>query len=535
MWTRRSTESKRSTASDIATAKPKPPARRGGGIAGLILLANLAGLAVLISGALVLNELRAGLVQAKIDALRAQGATIVSVLAEAATEGDPEPALVEGRARLVLQQLYVPPDARVRLYSIDRRLVADSQLLYDQVQVRPLPPIAQRAPEGDRFSGFFAEVRRGLALLRGAPTPGDLSSDITDGLSGRVVAAQRLAPDGARLVSVTLPVQRVQAVVGVLTLESKDVDAIIQAERVALAPFILVAMGVAIASSGLLTWSIARPLRRLAQAADDVRVGRERVLDLPNLSSRSDELGELAGSLESMTAALVERSDSNERFAADVAHEIKNPLASIRNAVDLLPRASDAAMRAKLEQVIASDVKRLDRLVTDISNASRVDAQLARDRLEPVSLAQLCTDIAEAYRQLAGERGVSVELRGAQGDALSVLGREEALSRVLRNLIDNALSFSESGARVIISADRVSPGRVRISVSDEGPGIPPENLESVFERFYTHRPRAHGFGVHSGLGLSIARQIALAHKGRLWAENRAEGGARFTLELPARS
>jgi two-component system sensor histidine kinase ChvG len=533
---RRLTGSRPFTASATAIARPeRAGGRRGGGIAGLILLANMTGLCILIAGALILNELRAGLVQAKLDALRAQGATIVSVLAEAATEGEPEPALLESRARLILQQLYVPPDARVRLYNREGEVTADSRLLYDQVQKRALPPITAPAAPATRESGFFANIRAGLAVLRGEPMTGNVDDAIASALRGEVVAGQRLNEDGERVIAVALPVQRVQAVVGVLSLESDDVDAIIQAERIALTPFILVAMGVAVASSGLLTWSIARPMRRLARAADDVRAGRERQLALPNLTRRSDELGELAQSLEAMTASLAQRSDANERFAADVAHEIKNPLASIRNAVDLLPRASAPEMRARLEAVIASDVKRLDRLVTDISNASRLDAQLARDRLEPVSVARLCREIAEGYAHLGEERGIRLTLQAPPGDPLSALGAEDALGRVLRNLLDNAFSFSREGDLVMIIARRAGPSRsapIQVSIEDQGPGIPPENLESVFQRFYTDRPRDHGFGVHSGLGLSIARQIVEAHKGRLWAENGKAGGARFIVELP---
>lgn len=528
--------SKPSTASATAIARPeRHGVRRGGGIAGLILLANMTGLCILVAGALILNELRAGLVQAKLDALRAQGATIVSVLAEAATEGEPEPALLEARARLILQQLYVPPDARVRLYNRAGEVTADSRLLYDQVQVRPLAPMNAPSGQETQNRGLLTSLRAGLAILRGEPVAGGAEDAIAAALRGEVVAGQRLNEDGQRIIAVALPVQRVQAVVGAISLESDDVDAIIQAERIALTPFILVAMGVAVASSGLLTWSIARPMRRLAQAADDVRAGRERQLALPSLTRRSDELGELAASLEAMTASLAERSDANERFAADVAHEIKNPLASIRNAVDLLPRAASPEMRAKLEAVIASDVKRLDRLVTDISNASRLDAQLARDRLERVSIARLCRDITEGYAHLGEERGIRLTLQAPPGDSLTVLGAEDALGRVLRNLMDNAFSFSAAGDLVRIVARRAGPSRgaaIQISVEDQGPGIPAENLESVFRRFYTDRPRDHGFGAHSGLGLSIARQIVEAHKGRLWAENGEAGGARFTFELP---
>jgi two-component system sensor histidine kinase ChvG len=288
-------------------------------------------------------------------------------------------------------------------------------------------------------------------------------------------------------------------------------------------------------SSFALTQLIAQPVRRLSLAADRVRLNRARAIALPDIARRRDELGDLAQSLEDMTHTLSDRMEAIERFAADVAHEIRNPLTSIRSAVETLDLVKDAAPRERLLGILKQDVGRLDRLITDISNASRLDAELARESPRAVDVAKLLRDIVALYD--ADFRTGEAHVRLVEtGEHLTVMGREGPLGQVFRNLIDNARSFSapEGEVRVVIGRDR---GRVSIAVEDDGPGMPPENLETVFERFYTSRPRGAAFGGNSGLGLSIARQIIEAHDGRIHAENRLgpDGqvtGARFVVSLP---
>ena len=357
-------------------------------------------------------------------------------------------------------------------------------------------------------------------------------------LKGELQARKRRGYRGQQVVSVSIPIRHVRAVLGVVTLEASDVDAIIADERRALIPFVLIAVLVTLASSLLLNSLVAQPVLRLARAADRVRQARARAISLPDLAKRDDEVGDLTRSLEDMTHALSERMDAIESFAADVAHEIRNPLTSLRSAVETLDIVSDPAARERLLNVLKNDVQRLDRLVTDISNASRLDAELSRDQPKPVDLGRLIGDIVSLYQATAKPGDVSVAFAPHQGmDAVKVLGREGPLSQILRNLIDNARSFSPPGDVVTVGLVRIK-GEAIVTVSDNGPGIPPENLETVFERFYTSRPKGAAFGGNSGLGLSIARQIAAAHNGALRAENRtgAEGkvlGAMFTLTLPA--
>ena len=311
---------------------------------------------------------------------------------------------------------------------------------------------------------------------------------------------------------------------------------------------ILIAIGVSLMSSLLLNRLVAHPVRRLARAADRVRLARARAISVPDISRRDDELGDLSRSLEDMTHALSERIDAIERFAADVAHEIRNPLTSLRSAVETLGLVEEPAARDRLMAVLQNDVQRLDRLVTDISNASRLDAELSREPPTPVDLRRLISDVVSLYQATARPGEAAVTFTVPEGvESVMVSGQEGALGQVLRNLIDNARSFSAPDGVVRVSLGR-QKGQALITVDDDGPGIPPENLESIFERFYTSRPKGAAFGGNSGLGLSIARQIILAHNGTIRAENRPRidddatgttpdaagevAGARFTVVLP---
>ena len=540
-------------ASDIAIRRASLSAQRksrtfvNSRIARLIFASNLAGLLVLIIGALVLNEMRVGLVQARIDSLNTQGDLIVSVLAEGATVGDPEPELIEVNARRILKRLELPSTIQARIYNADSEMVGDYNLLSDRVDEFALgaldePNMFESFVGG--VSGFMDSIGRWLqsSARESLLQPGTFEDELNEALSGERVSGERITDDGQRVVSVSLPIQHVSAVVGVLTIEASDVDTIVRRERAALLPFIAVAIIVSLLSSALLAIMIARPLRRLALAADRVGSGAAEKIELPALTSRKDEIGELADSLEGMTAALFDRIVANEAFAADVAHELKNPLTSIRSAVETSERVTDPEAREKLRKVIASDVRRLDRLITDISNATRLEAETARLPNTSVDLGQLLTDLTETYDAIRndGDPRVRFERDEDSGD-LIVIGRDGALGQVFRNLIENARSFSPEDGQVIVRGRTMAVrGRasVEISVEDEGPGIPDGKLEKIFERFYTDRPAGTKFGLNSGLGLSIVAQIVESHRGTVKAENRedAEGnvlGARFVVVLPA--
>lgn len=492
-------------------------------------------LTILVVGALVLNELRSGLVNARIDSLTTQGELIAKIIDQSATVGEPEPALDPYTASAILQLLFIPRSQRARLFDAHGKVLADSFVVADRVDWKVLPPARKPGQADESARKSPAEQAKAERASKA------LTDEIAQAMKGRTVAGTRVSEDGERVVSVSIPIQHVRAVLGVLTLEAGDVDEIIAAERRALLPFIVVAMTAILISSVLLHRLIAVPVLRLARAADLVRLQGARAISLPDLSRRNDELGDLSRSLEEMTHSLSERMDAIERFAADVAHEIKNPLTSIRSAVETLDLVSDPAARARLLAILQNDVNRLDRLVTDISNASRLDAELSREHPKTLDLSRLLTEVVGLYEsQLRpGEAPGSVRVRLTVADGVSpalILGRETPIGQVFRNLIDNARSFSPADGEVRIGLSRVR-GRLFATVEDDGPGMPPDNLETIFERFYTSRPKGRAFGGNSGLGLSIARQIVEAHGGQIHAENRKDDaggviGARFVVELP---
>jgi len=504
----------------------------GSGLARLILALNLITLAVLLAGMFGLNEWRRGLVDARVQYLNAQAQLVATVLYEfGATQGDPFPAIDPIASAQFLRADMIPAGQRARLYDIEGFLIADSYLVSDAVEVSPLPPARPAdippPPEPDPA----AEESR-LTHARNA-----LAAEIEAALTGAPQAGVRVNEVGEQVVSVSVPIRHVETVVGVLTLEADDFSEIVAAQRRALIPFALVAFAVSLLTAGLLYFWVVRPLLRLARAADRVRLQRARAISLPDLEDRRDEIGDLARALETMTEALNDRMVAIERFAADVSHEIKNPLTSIRSAVETLGLVKTDKDRKRLLNVLERDVWRADRLITDISNASRLDAELARDAPRPVQLERLLTDVVSIYDD---GRAVRVEMTVEPGEDYAVMGREGPFGQVFRNLIDNARSFSPPEGEVRVLLTREDDGGERpiiIRFDDDGPGIPDENLETVFERFYTSRPKGTAFGSNSGLGLAIVRQIVEAHDGVVNAENRRNAageviGARFTIRFP---
>ncbi len=357
-------------------------------------------------------------------------------------------------------------------------------------------------------------------------------------LQGQPANTVRENSMGEPILSVAVPVQRFKMVLGslMLTTEAGDIDEIVRAERRSILEVFLVALAIGVVMSVIMAGTIVRPIRRLADAAENVRNRKGGRSSIPDFSKRNDEIGDLSAVLAGMTAALYDRIDANEHFAADVAHEIKNPLSSISSAVESMPRAKDQETRDKLLSILHDDVRRLDRLITDISQASRLDAQLSRAPVEPVELASLLSALIEIFAETRdGMPRIHLELK--PDDRFIVQGGEGRIGQVMRNLLENAASFSPPDGAITVTVTR--QGRdVLVNIDDEGPGIPEENLETIFERFYTARPHGEAFGRHSGLGLSISRQITEAYGGSLSAGNRrnADGkilGARFSVKFPA--
>ncbi|MEK9644818.1 MAG: HAMP domain-containing sensor histidine kinase, partial [Alphaproteobacteria bacterium] len=351
--------------------------------------------------------------------------------------------------------------------------------------------------------------------------------------------ARWIADDGSLHLGAAAPIQRFKQVLGAIlvTADSAEIDAAVRAVRFDILRVFALVLAVTVALSFYLAGTIARPVRRLAAAADNVRGGHGEADAIPDFTRRRDEIGDLSGSLRDMTDALWQRVEANERFAADVAHEIKNPLTSLRSAVETAARVRDPAQQAQLMEIIQDDVRRLDRLISDISDASRLDAELARGETERIDLGRLLQALVQVHTTAGGDRKTAdLVYRGEEPGRCVINGIEGRLVQVFQNLITNAVSFSPPTGRIVLSVERDRTDAV-VTVQDEGPGIPPDSLESIFERFYSERPEGETFGRHSGLGLSISRQIVKAHKGEIFAENvlRRDGsraGARFVVRLP---
>ncbi|NVN85959.1 MAG: sensor histidine kinase [Rhodopseudomonas sp.] len=543
-----------------------------------IVSLNLAGLIALVASILYLSQFRAGLIDARAQSLLVQAEIIAGAIAASATVEtntitiDPDrlldlkpgesygPAdeyavldfpINPERVAPVLRRLISPTKTRARIYDRDGVLILDSRSLYgrgDVLRFELPPPTNEKPGLVERTTiAIRTWLNRGdLPLYRElGPENGNGYGEVAQSLKGQKSSMVRINDRGEVIVSVAVPVQRFRAVHGALMLSTQgdDIDQMVTAERLAILKVFGVAAAVMLVLSLLLASTIAGPVRRLADSAERVRRRIRTRVEIPDFTKRRDEIGHLSGALRDMTDALYNRIEAIERFAADVSHELKNPLTSLRSAVETLPLAKNANSRSRLLAVIEHDVKRLDRLISDISDASRLDAELQRQDVAPVDLRRLLTTLTLVANEtrLGNNAAVDVRFEGAASDSFSVPGHDSRLGQVISNLLMNAQSFSSEGGKVGIVCRR-RRGEIEIVVDDDGPGIRDDALEKIFERFYTDRPH-QGFGQNSGLGLSISKQIVEAHGGRIWAENRAGpvdadgeatvAGARFVVRLPA--
>ncbi len=546
-----------------------------------IVILNLAGLVALVTGVLYLSQFRAGLIDARVQSLLVQSEIIAGAIAASATADsdtnsitiDPDRLLqlqagqsygpsdnsmasIEfpinpERVAPVLRRLVSPTKTRARIYDRDGVLILDSRNLYGRGDVLRFDLPAPNAEQPGIVERAFIALRRwfgrgDLPLYQElGPENGKGYPEVGQALRGQHASMVRVNSRGEVIVSVAVPVQRFRAVRGALMLSTQgaDIDDMVEAERLAIVKVFLVAAGVMVVLSMLLAGTIAGPVRRLADGAERVRRRIRNRVEIPDFTRRRDEIGHLSGALRDMTNALYTRIEAIESFAADVAHELRNPLTSLRSAVETLPMAKTDANRKRLLEVIEHDVKRLDRLISDISDASRLDAELQRQEAAPVDLTKLLEALVAAANEIRANNDVNVTLSFKDGkpDEFKVPGHDSRLGQVVSNLIDNARSFSPPGGTVHVTCRKLKE-EVEILVDDDGPGISPDAMQKIFERFYTDRPD-QGFGQNSGLGLSISKQIMEAHGGSIWAENRttpATGGeepkvlgARFVVRLPA--
>ena len=534
------------------------PLRRLSPLTRRILTVNMLALLIPVLGLLYLGPYRDSLIQQELQALRTQGEIFSGALGEGAVEvlenGDEALNLVP--ARHMIRRLSDPSAVRARLFDLDGALAADSRQLGSVgavVEVEELPPPGGADELVNPVMDLVGDVANLLDERRYElyedpiePTVADFPEAQT-ALAGRIAERVRVEPDGDLILTVALPVQRYYQVRGalMLTKSGAKIEEAMREVRLTIALIFAGALVITVLMSLYLAGTIARPIHRLAEAAERVRrtVGREDA-EIPNFSTRDDEIGDLSAVLAEMTEALQRRLTEIERFAADVAHEIKNPLTSLRSAVETAARLKDPEQQKRLMSIIQDDVARLDRLISDISDASRLDAELSRSESHEVDIARMLSALGEMHEvtreeaeKTDGARGTPLTVQVEGEGPFTVRGSEDRLVQVFRNLIGNAVSFSppDGSIRIRVARDGAA---VRIEVEDDGPGVPAAKLEAIFDRFYTERPEAEKFGTHSGLGLSISKQIVEAHNGTIRAANRSgeDGGvqgARFTVSLPA--
>ena len=426
--------------------------------------------------------------------------------------------------------------SRLRLYGPDGQLLADSWRVTG-------PTYRLVDPETQGWKKNVARaLDRGFNALVGARPLADFTEPRTDRLqswpealqartSGSAATDVRSAPDLTPVFSAAAPVGDQ---ILLITENDRNFTRTVRSQRSALILAMMLVTILSVLLSLFLARTIVRPLRRLALAAHRVRLGRAREVKVPRLPSRTDEIGLLARAVSDMSQSLRQRIDNIEAFAADVTHELKNPLASLRSALDSLDRIADPKLQKQLIDVARDDVLRLDRLIGDISEAARTDAELARATFEVVDLGPLIEQLVASWETRREKGDARIAFARPRRASAVVLGKPDRLARAINNIIDNAISFSPPGGLVEIAATRVGD-KVRIRIDDEGPGVPDEAREAIFNRFHSVRPEGENFGRHSGLGLAIARAIVEGHDGEIDVQDRddAPSGARFTISLPA--
>ncbi|GAN67843.1 ATP-binding protein [Acetobacter orleanensis] len=537
-----------------------------------IMLVNILPLVLLAIAMLFLNQFRNSLLATEVTGLREQARIYAGALGQIAVRGThikstgPDGFTLESTlARPLLLRLTEPsPNAHARLFGPDGQILADN--LADAQEAASAHSSLQNSEEDRRSPSLHHRhtapglYERSLTWLWSphsssivtldtdeADVPADPArpTDASNPSSRPPPEAPpyiRRTANGRLIITVAEPVIHDGRTVGIiqLTRAASQVDRALFAIRSSILSLFLMVLVITVLLSWYLSLTIARPLLRLAASAQVMRESSGRTGTVPaRLLARRDEIGDLARALQASAQALWKRMDAIERFAADVSHEIKNPLSSIRSAIETLLRIEDLNQKRRLLTIINDDVLRLDRLITDISDASRLDAEMSRAKTEAIAVVPLLSVLAEIH-QATRKDGDAIILTHSEGDSqenpLRVLAVEDRLVQVLRNLIGNAISFSPPNGRILLEAVPVG-NMVTLSVSDEGPGIPQAKLDSIFDRFYSERPKEEHFGQHSGLGLSISRQIVDALHGTISVENRhdAQGhvaGARFTVRLP---
>ncbi len=544
-----------------------------------ILVSNLIGFFVLLLGILYLGWYHTWLIDAKVDALKIQGKIIADAIASKAkvererivfdanelpgqrsssrTYRDDGFAALElsispEEVTPILRKLIQSTNTRARIYARDGTLIVDTARSLRRWRAALRNEPTENTGKAPSTQNFWTHLTR---YLFDEPLPvyqeigsanGTAYAEVRQALEGNQRSMLLLNDKGEQIVSLAVPIRRFKTVQGVLLLSTRpgEIDEILSEERSVILTLAAIALFASIVTSLLLARTVAGPMRRLSEAAEQASHNIAARTQLPEYANRSDEVGQMAAAFRSMTKALYRRIEASEKFAADVAHELKNPLTAARSIAESLSLAKNEEERRHLVEQIQNELNRLNRLITDVSNASRLDAELARQEMRPVDITTVLRGVVTIFRDILGDdqRQVRLVIEDAPlEEAYIVNGDEGRIGQVLTNLVDNAISFSPKTGTITVRA-RSTPPHMEIYVEDEGPGIPEDRLEVIFDRFYTDRPDTEATeGKNSGLGLSISREIIRAHGGQISAESRFEDGsgpddtplgARFVVKLP---
>ena len=516
-----------------------------------ILSINVIAIFVVFTAVLHLDRYEDSLIQTELEGLERQATLFANALSEVAVARNPgtQNYLSITAVQNVIDRSALDSPARSRVFGTGGELLADSYRLPGRVPSVTTKPLASVSPNiffqkflDKFFQDFFYSPtqqhvpnyqQHTIQLARAFP-------EVISALRGSSIKTVKATTTGRKLLTVAMPIRKkYKPVLGVLLLSSddKNINVAFNSYQKELIIAVVIAIIITSALSLYLSRSITRPIRRLASAAEKIRSDRNGRHEISEVSERNDELGELSKALTQMTDDLWQRLDAIEKFAADVAHEIKNPLTSIRSAVETASKIKDNEKRDKLLALILDDVHRLDRLITDISDSSRLDTELSREKFTAIDIAKLLLAFYElrTSQKKFGEKNLTLDIMEGNAELL-ILGHEIRIVQVIDNIVDNAITFSppHGNINIVVSADTKS---VTITIDDQGPGIPKGKLDAIFDRFYSERPPTEKFGLHSGLGLSICKQITEAHNGEITAENRLDHqsmtkGARFIITLP---
>ena len=511
---------------------------------------NIIAIFVILIAVLHLDRYENSLIQTELEVLEHQAELFANALSEVAVTNNPE--IHSHLSRIAVQNVVnrsaLGSPARSRVYNVSGRLLADSQTLPGRVPSVTIKPLASVFPDiffQKFFDDFFQQFFNSSIQVRDSVNePHKIKvahtfPEVISALQGSSVKTVKRRETGERLLTVAVPIQKYKRVLGVLLLSVKDekVNAAFSSYQKELVIAVVIALVITSALSLYLSRSITQPILSLASAAEKIKNDRSGRSEIPEASKRDDELGDLSKALVEMTNNLWQRFDAIEKFAADVSHEIKNPLTSIRSAVETATKIRDSGKRDQLLALILDDVNRLDRLITDISDSSRLDAELSRERFEVIDIKSLLLAFHELrkFQKRLEQKRLTINIKKDEKQLL-IFGHENRIVQVFDNIVDNAVTFTPLNSNIDITV-RSDTTKVKIIVDDEGPGIPENKLDAIFERFYSERPPSEKFGLHSGLGLSICKQIIEAHNGKISVKNRTDyqndiTGAQFIITLP---